>query len=317
MRVEINFAYDWEDMRSSAHFLSPPAVPLRQKRIRLLLAVVIFGTFAVVMVGLFRRWPDRYLGVPAILLLALILLGKLHEIRVALIRSGLIAASPRINVVLAEAEITITKRRRTASVPWSKIEGAIFAEAGIFLRQDGGGGILLPRRAFVGESNYDDVVVWLDGKANPATLASEAVGTSETRTSGASYSPAPANAPLSYNDIITLERYGMLAVAVGWLGGMIVGGIMAMFVRQSHDWVALIPMGLGHLYQAWGCGALAIARGFRRIHGVLLGLVPLFGVLFIATRARPEPGERIDRQSWRGFLSAPFARQSDISSWSS
>jgi hypothetical protein len=169
-----------------------------------------------------------------------------------------------------------------------------------------GGGYFLPRRAFANESEYEALVTWAEQKLGGRQVETESHASRTIET--------PAEEKMVPERVQDLQRLGILLVAVGILGGMLAAGAIQTFVKRPSDWCVVTPLAVGHAIQVCGCALLAAARGFRLVHG-LLGLVPILGVLFIVSRAYPEPGELINRKSWSGFLTTPIARQQDLSSW--
>jgi hypothetical protein len=114
-------------------------------------------------------------------------------------------------------------------------------------------------------------------------------------------------------ELSRLEDRGLALVTAGIIGGVLIRGVLTYSLRPPNEGIAMMPVVAGYLLHVWGCTELARARGFRSVHG-LVGLMPVIGVIFVTTRAKPEPGDGIDRDSWHGFLTAPFAWRSDLSS---
>ncbi|HSV15709.1 MAG TPA: hypothetical protein VLI90_15715 [Tepidisphaeraceae bacterium] len=118
MRIQLNFVYNWEDLRSAVHFFSAPAVPKAVKWIRFAFLAIVLGSRALVVVGFMRHWPAERMAVPICIVLAVFVLRKVNAMRAAAIRSGWIGASPRITPLLDEDGVAITRRKRTVIYSW-------------------------------------------------------------------------------------------------------------------------------------------------------------------------------------------------------
>jgi len=310
MNFELEFAYDVEDVRSSRHYLQRRKKSARERLIGFIPLAAFLVPLSIALIAEKLRWPKVISDTAGIILLTEFVAGGALLLRQAMIRGGTIAASPRIHAILNDEELTATVKRKTARYAWSAFERVAWSDRAIFLQFRAGDGICLPHRAFPRTTEFPAVIEWLTDRIGNPVHAVLPLAPTDSQPDHLDFS----NEGIAYRK--RLERIGGVVLAVGLLAML---GILCFAVvnakRPVQDWIAIGALGLGYATTVCSSVILARSRGFRTVHG-LVSLVPLAGLIFVISRAKPEAGELIHRQTWRGFLTCPIARQSDISGWS-
>ncbi len=306
MLSEVKFSYKYEDARSASQFLLPRKPSQKALRIQRYIKLFFFLNLAIVLFGAWKKWPEKYLNPSLIIVVVPIILGWLILFRNSLVRGGLLNASPKLIVRWDEAGIELVKRNRTTRFAWADFESIVCNSNGIFLRLRLGDGILIPRRVFLTPGTIDELTNWFSSRI--ATTNQEL-----SRNFGQSVISYPI-IPASPEERRRFERWGMAVVALGFGSLLIFLCVGVTFFHRASGLVVIGGVVICHLLTVWGTCLLAKSRGFRIVHG-LIGLIPLFGLMYVVSRAKPKIGECVNRQTWRGFLTAPFAPQSEISSW--
>ena len=306
MLSSIEFKYDQEDAASLSQFILPAPVSPRAKKIRRMvwLGVVMYG--AVLAAGVWMKWPARVVDVLFLPLVILFVLGWVFAFLNSMSRAGYMNRNPRVTAAWDEIGITLSTRRRSELCAWADVESLVTAERGAYLRKRGGGGLLLPQRAFADAAELGAAVDWFKGRI---AEASSRVQQSADR----SVSAIPVDVPTPQARE-RFEKIGIALVVGSWLLVLVFLSIGVTYFHRAPAAAVFVPIALLHLMQVAGACYWARSRGFRAVHG-LVGLFPLMGVIFIASRAKPQPGEVVARHTWRGFLTCPLAKQSELSGW--
>lgn len=267
-----------------------------------------------------------YAVASVVVLVPVLLLSWLRQLNVSMQRAGWSKSGPATIAELTDSEVRLTiKGKQTPSLPWTTFSRAIETPSGFLLVQADDSFVLLPKRACPAECPVDVLRTHLAEKIPDSQMEAPpvevAVGGAATLANSSADTPRHPQAnqlaePVGEIDFAALkahEKKAMLGVGCGMLMPMLMGFAMIYSSPRWQDFLAFSSIAIGIAFYLWGCWHLAASRGFTPTHGVVVGIIPV-GVVFLATRAKPLPGERINRKSFRGLLATPLAKTKDMRS---
>lgn len=312
---------EWEDVRETLHFATTRRSGKRPFAVRLILAIAAVIAITILIIEFSRpvdkgvhrteSWP---VTLAAGYLLLLILLGKLDQLWMAMIRTGWISAGPSTKYCVGMNGIHIERRGRQRNIPWDEFERWIESPSAYILIEKTGDVIRLAKDAI------DDVAV-----ATLREILSESVSLRESSVVDKPSTASVANfsqaiCPLPTEQIKSDDRRAAVGLTVSLLSPLILLGVITTSKHIArHAATPWIASGIGFLIlfvYCWTCAQIARSRGFTPWHGILVGLFfPPAGAVFLVSRSHPVPFETIDRSTLRGLISTPMAKQSDLSSW--
>lgn len=306
--IRATFRYEYEDVRQMAHF--------HRSRVRGRLGCFL-GITTVLSLATFIWGETKYKASTApwyhnanvALLLLIMVFAALRQLYASAVRSNWLYAGPLTTAEIDADRITFRTTRRDSALRWSEIVDMRDTECGYHLITGDGIVWMIPRRAL----SPSDAIAFKGLVSRWSNLRAAGSRTcSDTQIACPPTASVPSPTVKQMNEWQQKAMWYIAGSAGLLLGGLALSTSSDPSLKRPETVVltVIVVAGTIVLYTV-GCMYVALSRGFRARHG-FAGLVFPFGLILLATRARPVAGEAVDRLLWASLFRTPNASNEEI-----